>query len=548
MTITVDDDDSSAIQFRLYEAIGIWPRDERSWGTTLFGKGGMNGAVYLTIKAPFASSIVVTAQIPSELHPAGEMFNNQTAEMVWTCGRAVVGSTASVVHNGLQLPRRARLRLHRNHHVQLVPLQLLELLRSPVGTATMVIAYTMLIDADGLNSFEGCLRQHSELNATSERNLSTSPFSLIAGGLEDISSSSFYFQQVENERYTFAGVGVTHMEFNPHGRIAMYRIFDSDPMLLPASAGQSWTWRNGETVDMATGLKCVNMTGPQIGDSLHNATVTTHAWTYELKTDDTQAPVLDAVEPERIGLELGEPLALVGAFNVHTDSTKQLCRFTPVGGTAWNTDPYTGNGPTARLYANMTLLNATHAQCVSPGAANIPPPAPTPLCKGCDTFAVIEGPGTLAVSHDGDSWSNERAFQFIPLTNVAFGKFPFIGEEKGELLLKTDGKLSGQLLTVEATLPCILGKIWRWNAVIGGSSATLPLDFDGLPSWVHNDMQINVTLADGHTIVQWKRFLRVPSPALPTVEPVQLDRTRAGLLVAGQRECNNSSTDISFCI
>ena len=55
--------------------------DERAWGTRLFGKGGKNGAVYLTIKAPFASSVVVTAQIPEGLHPAGEMFNNQTAEM-----------------------------------------------------------------------------------------------------------------------------------------------------------------------------------------------------------------------------------------------------------------------------------------------------------------------------------------------------------------------------------------------------------------------------------------------------------------------------------
>ena len=89
-------------------------------------------------------------------------------------------------------------------------------------------------------------------------------------------------EAVENERYTFAGVGVTHFEFNPHGRVAMYRVFDSDPMLLPASADQSWTWRNGETQDVATGLKCTSMTGPQIGDSLHNATVTTHAWTYEM--------------------------------------------------------------------------------------------------------------------------------------------------------------------------------------------------------------------------------------------------------------------------
>ena len=53
-------------------------------------------------------------------------------------------------------------------------------------------------------------------------------------------------------------------------------------MLIPAAKNISWTWRNGETLDVATGLKCVNMTGPQIGADLQNATVTTHTWVYEL--------------------------------------------------------------------------------------------------------------------------------------------------------------------------------------------------------------------------------------------------------------------------
>ena len=177
VTITVDGDVHSAVEFRLYEAIGIWPRDERKWGTSLFGKGGENGAVYLNIPVPFDSSVVVTAHIP-ELHPGGEMYNNQTNEAVWTCGRALVGRGIPVVHNGLTLPPHARLRLHRNRQVELQPLQLLELMSSPASTATMVIAYTMLIDADGLNSFEGCLRQHSK---NTDGRVQSNDFSLIAG-------------------------------------------------------------------------------------------------------------------------------------------------------------------------------------------------------------------------------------------------------------------------------------------------------------------------------------------------------------------------------
>ena len=91
------------------------------------------------------------------------------------------------------------------------------------------------------------------------------------------------------------------------------------------------------------------------------------------------------------------------------------------------------------LHAPMTLINATTAQCLSPGAASIPPPQPSPLCPGCNAFPVIEGPGTVAISHNnGSSWSNERPFQFVKLANVAFSRFPFVGHESGELLLKTD--------------------------------------------------------------------------------------------------------------
>ena len=47
--------------------------------------------------------------------------------------------------------------------------------------------------------------------------------------------------------------------------------------------------------------------------------------------------------------------------------------------------------------------------------------------------------------------------------------------------------------------------------------------------------KVNISLPDGRTIVRWRRFMRVPAPPPnSTVEPVQLDHARAGLLVASQ--------------
>ena len=239
---------------------------ERQWGNALWGKGGKNGAVYSTIKVPFNRSILVTATLPDGV---------LSPEAVWSCGRAVVGGRVAVAER--LLPPAARLRLYVNSHTVLKPMELVELLDSPRNTSSVVLAMTMLIDAPGLNSFEGCFRQE----ALDGGAVPTTTTTLIGGGLEDLASSSFYFQQVGGPRYTHAGVGVTHFEWNPHGRAALYRLFDQDVMVLPASKHIKWSWRNGETKDVITGLKCTSMVGPQIGADVQNATVTTHVWVYE---------------------------------------------------------------------------------------------------------------------------------------------------------------------------------------------------------------------------------------------------------------------------
>ena len=266
MTITIDGDAEAALSFHMYDALGIWPEDERQWGNRLWGKGGKNGAVYSFVKAPFAHSVLVTATMADDV---------TTEEAVWTCGRAVVGDRVS--HAGKLLPASARLRLYVNSQKVLKPMELVTLGESPANTSSVVLALSMLIDAPGLNSFEGCFRQNQFIGDGKAQNVTT----LIGGGLEDMASSSFYFQQVGGPRYIQPTAGVTHFEWNPHGRVALYRLWDEDVMVLPASKAFRWSWRNGETEDVATGLKCVNLTGPQIGADVQDATVTSHLWVYE---------------------------------------------------------------------------------------------------------------------------------------------------------------------------------------------------------------------------------------------------------------------------
>ena len=135
---------------------------------------------------------------------------------------------------------------------------------------------------------------------------------------------------------------------------------------------------------------------------------------------------------------------------------------------------------------------------------------------------------------DGETFSDGLPITFFELVHVAIGRRPYITEASGEILLRTDSSLDGQALQITARLPCAGSHSgWSWN-VTGGLDLTLPLSFDGLPPRLHNDMQFVITLPDGRRVEQWRRFMRVPWPTQPSVEPVQVDHSRAGLLVGSK--------------
>eukprot|EP01052_Picozoa_sp_SAG31_P023465 SAG31_NODE_1936_length_6871_cov_3.385854_5_plen_460_part_00 len=163
----------------------------------------------------------------------------------------------------------------------------------------------------------------------------------------------------------------------------------------------------------------------------------------------------------------------------------------------------------------------------------------------------VEGPGTIAVSVDGQSWSNGLPIEYANLFSVALGRRPYIGELSGHLVFTSSDCLLWEMmgchsinasLTVEAFLPAA-GKTWTWLDVPAGTDELLPLDFDGLPPRLHNDMSISVTVhqkphdqhPDDETFTVWRRFMRVPPPDPGSgIEAVQLDATRGGILTGGK--------------
>jgi hypothetical protein len=264
---------------------------------------------------------------------------------------------------------------------------------------------------------------------------------------------------------------------------------------------------------------------------------------------DAVAPRIDRVAPARFMVQRSAPVVVSGggfpgaAARRSTDEheprtwTGARCRLTPsvlpsiagrhcaevlpntcpTGGTTWN---YGGADPTAwHLFANLTVLNATHAVCTPPASPEV----------------LVEGPGTLAVSMDGTTYSNELRIDYVNLISVAIGRRPYVDEPSGELVFRSDYSLVGQKLLVKAGLPSVPGKHWEWASVDGGVDRLLSLNFSGLPPRVHNDMLITVQTESGDTVSVWRRFCRVqPPPSGSHIEPVQLDTTRAALRVGGK--------------
>jgi hypothetical protein len=72
---------------------------------------------------------------------------------------------------------------------------------------------------------------------------------------------------------------MTHVVYNStYAELSAYRFHEQDPLTF--SDGFTLMWRNGDTTDPATGLKCMLQTGGNTVGSPGAANVLAYAWYY----------------------------------------------------------------------------------------------------------------------------------------------------------------------------------------------------------------------------------------------------------------------------
>jgi hypothetical protein len=208
------------------------------------------------------------------------------------------------------------------------------------------------------------------------------------------------------------------------------------------------------------------------------------------------------------------------------------------GGPTCRIDPYHGGSIHVHKSQNVnaydiasnyvtfpaTVHNDTHAACT-------PPPV------------LADGPGLLRLSVDNATWrgiSGEAGFEieYFSLVDLAVGKRPYINEDVGHLLVRTNCLAQGETVghdlcqagvRVNATLRAV-GMTWSWGMIPGDRA--LPFNMSQLPANVHQDLDVTVVFGQ-YVIHRLVRFMRVTTTSDIT-HAVQVDHWTKTLAVGGR--------------
>lgn len=197
------------------------------------------------------------------------------------------------------------------------------------------------------------------------------------------------------------------------------------------------------------------------------------------------------------------------------------CRAQP-GCSAWQWRP-------ARIHLHPPSCTWA-AHCPRPAACEIGVPTccNAPGTTQSDWVGGARAPLPALVCPDEDT----------SLVDVALDRRPYYSELNASLLLRSGPAALGKTLSVRAVLPAAgPAAAWSWPSVAGGTEAILPFSLSGLPSPIHNDMVITITVptaTGAKKIVKWRRFHRVPPRANGSVAAVQVDHSTRGLRIAGK--------------
>ncbi len=210
-----------------------------------------------TLPIPFVTSLRITLTFTAAVGKSAVLYYQAH-------GALTTKSTFSF--NAVDLPISARLVVQRNDLV-LPRLAYLPIVNVSAGSSAVIAAMAIAFTAPNLNTLEGCF--HSYTTASTPY-----PGQLHSTGTEDEFLSSYYFDQGP---FQGRGAGVFYKRDTP-AAVSMWRSYYDDAMIL--NDGGAFVWRNGDTSDPATGIKCSIQSGGSPAGDPQDAAVQTLAFVY----------------------------------------------------------------------------------------------------------------------------------------------------------------------------------------------------------------------------------------------------------------------------
>jgi len=217
----VDGEQVPSIDMALYLGHGIGFSDHTApWSTKHVGKIGRKNGIYNNYRIPFSKSIRVTAQLAE---------GADEDPQIWWIIRGM--ENGRVVIGGVELPKTARLVLHRLEGVEIQPLGEFDLCKTDGPGA--LFQTTIAARGTSFTYLEACIRAY----ATGGKG---APL-LLSSGLEDYFLGTYYF---DTGIFHCDMAGLTHFERETKS-FSAYRFHDHDPIFF--DKGFRLTCRCGET-------------------------------------------------------------------------------------------------------------------------------------------------------------------------------------------------------------------------------------------------------------------------------------------------------------
>jgi len=216
----IDGEVTPSIDMELFMGHGIGYGDQQApWLTKFIGKVGKQNGVFNNYRIPFGENIRVTAWISKTV---------ETDPQIWWIIRGLDGGRVSL--GGVELPREARLKLHRLDDLSVNSLEEFNLCQVSREGALFQVA--MSAESESLTYLEACLRLYE--------NGEEQPL-FLSSGLEDYFLGTYYF---DSGKFYGDTAGLTHFD-KEKGAFSAYRIHDDDPVFF--KEGMRLTCRCGET-------------------------------------------------------------------------------------------------------------------------------------------------------------------------------------------------------------------------------------------------------------------------------------------------------------